>query len=53
MVKGVSMANKNDYFSLRNEHTNDKIDELLADLPHFCADFFYGIRQNHFLQHEH
>ena len=40
------MANKNDYFSLRNEHTNDKIDELLADLPYFCADFFYGIANN-------
>ena len=40
------MANKNDYFSSRNEITNDKIDSLLADLPFFAADFFYGIANN-------
>lgn len=40
------MANKNDYFSSRNEITNDKIDALLADLPNFISDFFYGIANN-------
>ena len=40
------MANKNDYFSSRNEITNDKIEFLLAELPCFTADFFYGISNN-------
>ncbi len=40
------MAGKNDYFSMRNEITNDKIDALLADLPNFISDFFYGIANN-------
>ena len=40
------MANKNDYFSSRNENANDKIDALLADLPYFISDFFYGIANN-------
>lgn len=40
------MANKNDYFSERNEKSNDKIEGLLLDLPFFCSDFFYGIANN-------
>lgn len=46
VFKEVFMANKNDYFSSRNEISNDKIDALLADLPYFAADFFYGIANN-------
>ena len=46
VFKEVFMANKNDFFSSRNEITNDKIDSLLADLPFFAADFFYGIANN-------
>ncbi len=32
-----------DYFQKRNIKCNDKIDQLLLDLPDFCAEFFFGI----------
>lgn len=40
------MSEKNNYFSERNELTNDKIERLLCDLPVFCSDFIYGIANN-------
>lgn len=43
VFKEVFMANKNDYFSSRNEITNDKIDSLLADLPFLPQTFFTGL----------
>jgi site-specific recombinase XerD len=40
------MIDKNDYFKNRNSKTEEKIDELLAELPSFCMEFIYGISNN-------
>ena len=34
---------KEDYYTTRNISDVDKIQELLQDLPYFCADYFLGI----------
>ena len=34
---------ESDYFHNRNIKCNDKIEQLLQDLPEFCAEFFLGI----------
>lgn len=37
---------KENYYTLRNEKLTDKTDELLTNLPPFCAQFLYGIANN-------
>ncbi len=36
----------NDYYSDRREKTDIKTESLIADLPYFCSEFFYGISNN-------
>ncbi len=38
--------NNNDYYSTRNQLTDEKIELLLVDLPTFCMEFIYGISNN-------
>ena len=40
------MADKNNYYAQRTENADDRIEEILAELPPFCSDFFYGISNN-------
>lgn len=40
------MADKNSYYSTRNQKTDEKIELLLLDLPTFCMEFIYGISNN-------
>lgn len=37
------MKESGNYYQDRNFRNIDKIDELLADLPYFCEDFFRGV----------
>ncbi len=36
----------NNYYNDRSERSNDKTDELIAELPYFCAEFLYGTANN-------
>ena len=40
------MVDTNDYFKNRNIKTEDKINDLLTELPTFCMEFIYGISNN-------
>ncbi len=40
------MADKNSYYSTRNQLTDEKIELLLLDLPTFCMEFIYGTSNN-------
>ncbi len=44
--KTLKEKNKNDYYSARNELSDEKIEKLLLDLPYFCSDFFIGTGNN-------
>lgn len=37
---------QNDYYAQRKMRSENKIDELQAELPYFCAEFFYGTSNN-------
>ncbi len=40
------MIDKNNYYAIRNQKTDEKIELLLLDLPTFCMDFIYGTSNN-------
>ncbi len=40
------MVDKNNYYTTRNQQTDEKIELLLLDLPTFCMEFIYGTSNN-------
>ena len=40
------MADKNNYYLTRNQKNDEKVRELLFDLPAFCREFIYGTANN-------